>query len=169
MKLPWKGVIAVIIGNGEILAPVYGLKKGGSEVQMSGFEFVNMVDYRLKDGRYTTDLLPYCNHEVIVMMKNMGYMLGIGFGKEGKRVAEFPNFKTQLNKEGLGFFDVCDRIKKNLGILNGNLVKEWGDFLFCGFPELWVGKDGKVYPSWEIFFKEKLSFKEKSTVVIKEV
>ena len=56
MKLPWKGVIAMIIGNGEILAPVYGLKEGGSEVQMSGFEFVKMVGYGLKDERYTTDL-----------------------------------------------------------------------------------------------------------------
>ena len=36
---------------------------------MSGFEFVNMVDYGLKDERYTTDLLPHCSHKVIAMMK----------------------------------------------------------------------------------------------------
>ena len=48
-------------------------------------------------------------------------------------------------------------------------MKEEGDFPFCGFPELWVGKDGKLYPSWEIFSNEKLTFKEKPTVVIKEV
>ena len=47
-------------------------------------------------------------------------------------------------------------------------MKEGGDFPFCGFPELWVGKDRKVNPSWEIF-KEKLTFKEKPTMVIKEV
>ena len=41
----------MIIGNGEILAPVYGLKEGGSEFQMSGFEFVKMVGYGLKDER----------------------------------------------------------------------------------------------------------------------
>ena len=51
---------------------------------MSDFEFVNMVDYRLKDERYTTDFLPYCSHEVTAMMKNMGYMSSMGLGKEGK-------------------------------------------------------------------------------------
>ena len=158
-----------MLGDGEILAPVCGLEEEGDKLQISGFEFVNMVDYGLKDEMYTLDLVPYCSHEVIAMMKNMGYMLGMGFGKEGKRVAEFPNFKTQLNMEGLGFFDGCDRIKNNLGILNGNFVKEGGDFPFYSFSELWVGKDGKVYPGGEIFFNEKLTFKEKPTVVIKEV
>ena len=47
-------------------------------------------------------------------------------------------------------------------------MKEGGDCPFCGFPELWVGKDGKVYPRWEMFFNEKLTFKENPTVVIKE-
>ena len=47
-------------------------------------------------------------------------------------------------------------------------MKEGGDFPFCGFPELWVGKYGKVNPSWEIF-EEKLTLKEKPTMVIKEV
>ena len=51
---------------------------------MSGFEFVNMADYGLKDERYTLDLVSYCSHEVIGMMKNMGYMPGIGLGKEGR-------------------------------------------------------------------------------------
>ena len=62
---------------------------------MSGFEFMDMADYGLKDERYTSDLVPYCSYEETVMMKNMGYMLGIGLGKEGKGLAEFPNFKTQ--------------------------------------------------------------------------
>ena len=103
------------------------------------------------------------------MMKNRGYMPGMGLGKGGKGVVEFPNFKTQLTKEGLGFFEGCDGIKKNLRTLNGNFVKEGGDFPFCGFPKLWVGKDGKVYLGWEMFFNEKLTFKEKPTMVIKEV
>jgi len=47
---------------------------------MSGFKFVNMTD----NERYTTDLLPYCSHKVIAMMKNMGYMPSMGLGKEGK-------------------------------------------------------------------------------------
>ena len=72
-------------------------------------------------------------------------MPGMGFGKEGKGVAEFPDFKTQLTKEGLGFFEGCDGIIRNLGTVNVNIVKEGGDFPFCGFPKLWVGKDGKVY------------------------
>ena len=84
-------------------------------------------------------------------------------------MAEFPDFKSQLTKEGLGFLKGCDGIKKNLSTLNGNFVKEGGDFPFCGFPELWVDKDGKVNPSWEIFFNEKLTFKEKTTMVIKEI
>ena len=53
-----------------------------------------MVDYGLKDEKYTTDLLPYCSYKVIVMIKNIGYMSGMGLVKEGKGMAEFPNFKT---------------------------------------------------------------------------
>ena len=136
---------------------------------MSGFEFVNTVDYELKDERYTTNLLLYYSHEVIAMMKNMGYMPGMGFGNGGKGVVEFPDFKTQLIKEGLGFFEGYDGIKKNLGALNENSVKEGGDIPFCGFPKLWVDKERKVNPGWEIFFNEKLTFKEKPIVVIKEV
>ena len=63
-------------------------------------------------------------------------MPSISLGKQGKGVVEFPNFKIQLTKEGLGFFEGCDGIEKNLGTLNGNFVKEGGDFIFCGFPEL---------------------------------
>ena len=43
-----------------------------------------MADYELKDERYTTDFLSYCSHEVIAMMKNIGYMPGMSLGKEGK-------------------------------------------------------------------------------------
>ena len=97
-----------MLGDGEILAPVYGLEEGGSELQMSGFEFVNMANYELKDERYTTDLFPYCSHKVIAMMKNMRYMLGMGLGKEGKRVVEFSSIMTKVNllkekRYGLGF------------------------------------------------------------------
>ena len=41
-------------------------------------------------------------------------------------MAEFPEFKTHLTKEGLRFFESCNGIKKNLGTLNGNFVKEGG-------------------------------------------
>ena len=90
---------------------------------MNGFEFVNMANYGLKDESYTSDLVPYYSHKVIAMMKNMGYMSGMGLGKEGKVVVEFPNFKTQLTMESLGFFEGCDGIKKNLGTLNGKLCE----------------------------------------------
>ena len=71
-----------MLGDGEILAQVCGLKEGEGELQMNGFEFVNMADYGLKDKRYTLDLVPYCSHKVIAMIKNMGYMPGIDLGKE---------------------------------------------------------------------------------------
>jgi len=104
---------------------------------MSGFEFVNMANYGLKDERYTSDLVQYCSHEVIAMMKGKGYMLGMGLGKEGKGVAKFPNFKTQLTEEGLRFFEGCNGTKKNLGTLNRNFVKEEGDYPYCSFLKLW--------------------------------
>ena len=74
-----------------------------------------------------------------------------------------------MTKESLGFLEGCDRIKKNHGTLNGNFVKEGGDFPYNGFPKPWVGKDGRVYLGREMFFNEKLTFKEKPTVVIKEI
>ena len=79
-----------MLGDGEILAPIYGLEEGGGELQTSGFEFVNMIDYGLKDKRYTSDLVLYCSHKVIAMMKNMGYMPNMSLGKEGKWVAKEP-------------------------------------------------------------------------------
>ena len=65
MKIPRKGGIVVVVGDGEVLAPVCGLEEGENELQMSGFEFVNMVDYGLKDEKYTKALRPYCIHEVL--------------------------------------------------------------------------------------------------------
>ena len=41
-----------MLGDCEILALVCGLE-GGSELQMSGFEFVNLTNYGLKDEKYT--------------------------------------------------------------------------------------------------------------------
>ena len=95
-------------------------------------------------------------------------MPGMELGKEGKGVVKLPNIKTQVTKKGLGFFKGCNRIKKNHGMINGNFVKE-GDFPYCGFLEPWVGKDGRVNLGWEMVFNEKLTFKEKPTVVIKEI
>ena len=122
-------------GDGEILAPVCGLEEGGSEHQMSGFEFVNTANYGLKDERYVIDLFLYCSHEVIAMTKNMGYIPGMGLGNEGKRAVDFPNVKTQVTREGLGFFEGCDGIKKNHGTLNGNLVKEGNQYGRCTLTE----------------------------------
>ena len=68
---------------------------------MNGFEFVNIANYGLKDEKFTTDLLPYCSHEVITMIRKIGYMPSIGLEKEGREVFEFLDFKTQLTKEGL--------------------------------------------------------------------
>ena len=39
---------------------------------MSGFEFMNMTNYGFKDES-ATDFFPYCSHEVIAMMKNIGF------------------------------------------------------------------------------------------------
>ena len=135
-----------MLGDGEILVLVCGLEEGGNELLMSSFKFVNMVDYGLKNEKYTTDLIPYCSHEVIAVMKKIGYMRCMGLGKEGRGVVEFPDFKTQLTKDCLGFLEGCDGIKRNLSTLNGNFVKEGEDISFYGFPELWVNKDGKVNP-----------------------
>ena len=52
-----------------------------------------------------------------------------------------------MTKEGLGFLEGYNGIKKNHDTLNGNFVKEGRDF-----PEPWVGKDGRVYPGKEMFF-----------------
>ena len=84
MKISWNGGIVVVLRDGEILLPVYGLEEKGSELQMSGIEFVNKANYGLKDESYASDLVSYCSHEMIAMMENMGYIPGIGIGKERK-------------------------------------------------------------------------------------
>ena len=61
-----------MLGDGEILAPVYGIKEGGNKLQMNGFEFVNMANYGLKDEKYTIDLFPYYRHEVIALIMKTG-------------------------------------------------------------------------------------------------
>ena len=48
-------------------------------------------------------------------------------------------------------------------------MKKGGDFLYYGFSEPWVVKHGRVYLGWEMFFNEKITFKEKTTMVIKEM
>ena len=60
-----------MLGDGEILTPVCGLEEGENEFQMTGFEFINMADYGLKDVWYATDLFLYCSHEVIITMMNI--------------------------------------------------------------------------------------------------
>ena len=46
-----------------------------------------MVDSKLKDDKYTTNLLLYCSHEVIAMIKKKGYMSSMGaYVKEGRYV-----------------------------------------------------------------------------------
>ena len=77
--------------------------------------------------------------------------------------------RLKLTKEGLRFFEEYNRIKKNHGTLNGNFVQEGGDFPYSGFPKPWVGKDRRVYLGQEMFFNEKLTFKEKPTMVIKQI
>ena len=84
MKISWNEGIVVVLSDGEILVPVCGLEEEGSELQMSGVEFVNKANYGLKDESYTSDLVSYCSHKVIAMMENMRYIPGIGIGKEGK-------------------------------------------------------------------------------------
>ena len=86
---------------------------------MSGFKLVNMADYGLKDERYTTNLFPYSSHEVVAMMKSIGYMPGIGLGKEGKRVVEFSNIKTQVIREGLEFLKAKMESRKTLALSMG--------------------------------------------------
>ena len=51
---------------------------------MNGFEFVNMADYGLTYVKYTTDLLPYCSHEVISIMKKIGIHAWYGSWKGRK-------------------------------------------------------------------------------------
>ena len=48
-----------MLRDGEILAFVRGLEEGGSELQMSGFEFVSMANYGLEDERYAIDFFLY--------------------------------------------------------------------------------------------------------------
>ena len=45
---------------------------------MSGFEFMNMTNYGFKDGS-ATDFFPYCSHEVIAMMKNIGFIPTVAY------------------------------------------------------------------------------------------
>ena len=89
-----------MLRDGEILAFVRGLEEGGSELQMSGFEFVSMANYGLEDERYAIDFFLFCSHEVIAIMKNMGYIPSMGLGKEVPIETTPQNVLSLIGVEG---------------------------------------------------------------------
>lgn len=94
------------------------------------------------------------NHVVAHIMRKFGYMPGMGLGKRGDGITEFPEFHMQNNRRGLGYTgENKGSFPKNIDTLNGNFVKEGDDFPYCGFPEPWMNqRSAKKEMGLEVFF-----------------
>ena len=103
MKIPWKWGVAIVFIDSEILTAFCGLEEGASELQMSGFEFVNMIDYGLRIR--STPLI--CSLVVttrwLQWWRKWDTCLAWGLGrKEGRGMVEYIDIKTQVTRKGLG-------------------------------------------------------------------
>ncbi|KAK9282579.1 hypothetical protein L1049_010796 [Liquidambar formosana] len=112
----------------------------GEEAEMTwrGFEIIQVIE---KVGpceieKISPDFGEGVNHIAAHLMKKMNFMPGMGLGKYNQGVAEFPDFKLQNNRLGLGYNDENDGLPLNQGTLNGNFVKEGDDFPYCGSQNL---------------------------------
>ncbi|KAK9988973.1 hypothetical protein SO802_029212 [Lithocarpus litseifolius] len=91
-----------------------------------------MADYGLKDERYTMDLLPYCSHEVIAMKKNMEYMPGMGFGREGKGEIFFNEKLTFQEKLVVVIKEVQEEV-------------DWVDYMYAEAMETMLKMEEDVF------------------------
>lgn len=159
IKLPWKEGVLVIHGDGEIVVPVCELKEVGAETTWRGFEVIQVVERvdRRDKERISSNFGEGIGYMVAHLMKKMNFLPGIGFGKYNQGVTEFPDFKSQNHRFGIGSKGEDAEMPINRKTLNGNFVKEGEDFPYCGFLESWYDwLTGRVMPGLEVFFKEEL-------------
>jgi hypothetical protein len=141
LKLPWKGGVLTILGDGEISAPVCDIK-GRNDVQLRDFEVMKTLSIVIAS-----------------IMKKMGYKSNMGLGKFNQGIKKLPEVYTQNAKckYGLGYKKEMGVMPKNKYTLNGNFIKLGEDFPYCGFPE-----PKRRQTRFEIFFKTQLTLEDKA-------
>ena len=87
LKLPWKGGVLTILGDGEISAFVCDIKSN-NEIQLWDFE-----------------VMKTSNVVIASIMKKMGYQSGMGLGKFNQGIKKLPEVYSQdaKCKYGLGY------------------------------------------------------------------
>ena len=119
LKLPWKGGVLTILGDGEINAPVCDIKSN-NDIQLRDFEVMKASSVVIAS-----------------IMKKIGYQSSIGLGKFNQGIKKLHEVYSQdaKCKYGLGYKEERGEMPKNKHTLNGNFVKPGEDFPYCGFPE----------------------------------
>ena len=143
LKLPWKGGVLIILGDGEISPPMCDIKSN-NDIQLRDFEVMK-----------TTSIV------IASIMKKMGYQSGIRLGKFNQGIKKLLEVYSQdaKCKYGLGYKEEMREMPKNKHTLNGNFVKLGEDFPYCRFPKPRGGKIG-----FEIFFETQLTLEDKASV-----
>ena len=143
LKLPWKGEVLTILGEGEISAPVCDIKSNNN-IQLRDFEVMKTSSVAIAS-----------------IMKKMGYKSSMELGKFNQGIKKLPEDYSQdaKCKYGLGCKEEIGEMPKNKHTLNENFVKPEEDFPYYGFPEPRQGK-----PGFKIFFKTQLTLGHKVSV-----
>ena len=93
LKLPWKGGVLTILGDGEISAPVCDIKSN-NDIQLRDFEVIK-----------TSSVV------IASIMKKMGYQSGMGLEKFNQGIKKLPKVYSQdaKCKYGLGYKEEMER------------------------------------------------------------
>lgn len=127
-------------------APILEIIHGEEDVTLGGFSFDTVDD--VHTIKIDEDFM--ISSVAVKMMKKMSYMPGMGLGRDNQGVPEFPKFRANNGRFGLGYVPTG---KEEMGMKRGPIrfVKAEEE-RYLGQPEpFWDSETNKQLPGFEIF------------------